>query len=59
MLLRKKSSETVVGLELLVCMSTVSTVSAGLICSLRRSLRLSLVSPMYMPYHGFRRHLDG
>ena len=40
-MLHKKCSDTVVGLELLVCLST------GLRCSLKRSLSLRLVSPMY------------
>ena len=38
---QKKCSDTVVGLEVLVCLST------GLRCSLKRSLSLRLVSPMY------------
>ena len=38
---QKKFSDTVVGLELLVCLST------GLRCSLKRSLSRRLVSPMY------------
>ena len=41
MIVTQKCSDTVVGLELLVCLST------GLRCSLKRSLSLRLVSPMY------------
>ena len=37
----RKCSETAVGLEMLVCLST------GLRCSLKRSLSRRLVSPMY------------
>ena len=40
-LLERKRSETAVGLEMLVCLST------GLRCSLKRSLSHRLVSPMY------------
>ena len=39
--LERKCSETVVGLELFVCLST------GLRCSLKRSLSRRFVSPMY------------
>ena len=39
--LERKCSETVVGLELFVCLST------GLRCSLKRSLSCHFVSPMY------------
>ena len=39
--LERKCSETVVGLELFVCLST------GLRCSLKRSFRRRFVSPMY------------
>ena len=39
--LERKCSETVVGLEMFVCLST------GLRCSLKRSLSRCFVSPMY------------
>ena len=43
--LERKCSETVVGLELLVCLST------GLRCSLKRSLSRRFASPMYCLWH--------